>query len=147
MVEQQQEITIAVVGSREACDYAFVEAKLLRKLEQYMSGGLTIKQFVSGEAPGVDAMVVDFCAKHKFNYRGIPADWDTHGKAAGFLRNSDIVAAADVVIAFWDRKSKGTKDSIDKALASRKILQIYTLPEFPENGEPYRPTTRRLLKA
>lgn len=146
-MEQENQITIAVVGSREACDYDFVEAKLLRKIEHFITGGFKIAGFVSGEAPGIDAMTIDFCAKHGYQYQGIPANWDRDGKAAGFIRNDEIVGAADVVIAFWNRKSKGTKDSIEKALAARKVLQIYTLPEFPEGAQPYYPTTRRLMKA
>lgn len=40
------------------------------------------------------------------------ADWDTHHKAAGPIRNKAMIDDADGLIAFWDGKSKGTKNCI-----------------------------------
>jgi len=31
------------------------------------------------------------------------------------MRNSEIVASAELVVAFWDGKSRGTADTIEKA--------------------------------
>ena len=147
MTEQQQNITLAVVGSRNAMDYAFFEAKLKKKIQQLAAYGFVVDWIISGEAPGIDAMVVDFCTWNHYNYRGMPANWDVDGKGAGFIRNAEVVREADVVVAFWDRKSPGTKDTIDRTLAAKKLLQMYTLPAFPEDGRPYYPQTRKLLKA
>lgn len=44
-----------------------------------------------------------------------PADWDTQGKKAGYIRNEQMVKNADALVAFWDGKSKGTKHMIDTA--------------------------------
>lgn len=44
-----------------------------------------------------------------------PADWDKHGKSAGYKRNEEMARNADALIAFWDGKSKGTKHMIDIA--------------------------------
>jgi tyrosyl-tRNA synthetase len=49
-------------------------------------------------------------------------DWEKYGKAAGVIRNEDIINYSDRVIAFWDGKSKGTKNSIDHA---RKLSISY----------------------
>jgi hypothetical protein len=46
-----------------------------------------------------------------------PADWNTHGTAAGPIRNKQMAEYADGLIAFWDRKSKGTKNMIDTAIS------------------------------
>lgn len=48
------------------------------------------------------------------------AKWDKHGKAAGIIRNGEMVARMDpavphAVIACWDGKSTGTKNLIDRA--------------------------------
>lgn len=143
---ERSEIVVAIVGSRDANDYEYYETKVKKKLAQLVEAGFIIKLIISGEAPGIDAMTVDFCAWNGYDYRGFPADWDRLGGGAGFMRNSDVVAAADVIIAIWDRKSTGTKDTVNKALGAKKMVQIYNLPEF-NGGSRYYPKTRKLLKA
>lgn len=52
-----------------------------------------------------------------------PADWKTHGKAAGPIRNQIMVDNADALIAIWDGKSRGTLDIIKRARKARlKVL-------------------------
>ncbi|KKL45313.1 hypothetical protein LCGC14_2356910, partial [marine sediment metagenome] len=54
------------------------------------------------------------------------AEWDKYGKSAGFLRNQTIIDNCDMVVAFWDGKSKGTADTINKAKRSKKpILLVF----------------------
>jgi SLOG family YspA-like protein len=55
-----------------------------------------------------------------------PADWDRHGRAAGFVRNKEMVdAGADLVLAFWDGKSAGTRDTMTRAeLAGIPVEEI-----------------------
>jgi hypothetical protein len=52
-------------------------------------------------------------------------DWDKYGKKAGPLRNELIIQSADLVLAFWDGTSRGTKSSIDFALKYKKELRVY----------------------
>lgn len=48
-----------------------------------------------------------------------PADWDLHGKAAGPIRNSEMVAlGADLCLAFPLEDSRGTRDCMSKAKAA-----------------------------
>lgn len=45
-----------------------------------------------------------------------PADWERHGKRAGYLRNREMAElGADLVLAFWDGQSKGTMHMVDLA--------------------------------
>jgi hypothetical protein len=46
------------------------------------------------------------------------------GGARGALRNTKIINESDVVIAFWNGESRGTKDSIDKSKKNNKLLFI-----------------------
>ena len=106
---------VAVVCSRSFFDYDLL-CKTLDGLN------VTIIEIISG-GDSLGAMYA--------RDRGIPLteflpDWKKHGKAAGFIRNTDIVKDADIVVAFWDGASHGTRDSITKAKEMGKVLYIVT---------------------
>lgn len=43
-----------------------------------------------------------------------PADWNTHGKSAGYVRNAEMVKlGADLHLAFQRNNSRGTQNTID----------------------------------
>ncbi len=54
------------------------------------------------------------------------ADWDAHGKAAGPIRNKTMIDKADGLIAFWDGKSRGTKNCIE--CATDKGIPVLIIP-------------------
>ena len=45
----------------------------------------------------------------------MPADWNKHGKSAGYRRNEEMAKVADACICFWDGVSKGTMHMINLA--------------------------------
>jgi hypothetical protein len=52
-------------------------------------------------------------------------DWNKYGKRAGFIRNSEMLAGRpDFVVAFWDGSSRGTLDTISKAVNEYRIPTI-----------------------
>lgn len=53
-----------------------------------------------------------------------PAKWKEYGKAAGFVRNSEMADYSDMLIAFWDGKSKGTKNMIDNAKKKKVKVKV-----------------------
>ncbi len=59
-----------------------------------------------------------------------PADWDLHGKSAGYRRNEQMAEYADALIAFWDGESKGTGSMI--TFAQLEGLEIHV---FDYKGE------------
>lgn len=111
---------LAIVGSRTFLDYTWMEQCLLRSFRL-----ADIEAVISGGARGADAMAVRFAASHGLPLVVVQADWESHGKKAGPLRNTEIVQQADAVAAFWDGRSAGTRDTIAKARASGKRLVIY----------------------
>ena len=58
-----------------------------------------------------------------------PADWDKHGRAAGPIRNKQMADYADVLIAVWDGKSRGTKNMIDEMNKLMKPVYIVWIGE------------------
>ena len=70
---------------------------------------------VCGEARGADSLGKRLAYEKGWKVLSFPADWDKHGKAAGYKRNDEMARNADALIAFWDGKSRGTKHMIDLA--------------------------------
>lgn len=65
---------------------------------------------VHGAARGADRIAAQEAQKLGLLVEAHPADWDRHGKKAGYLRNEEMGAlGADLCIAFWDGKSTGTQ--------------------------------------
>lgn len=54
-----------------------------------------------------------------------PADWNTHGKAAGPIRNREMAElGAYLCVAFWDGRSPGTRDMIEQAVRAGIPVRI-----------------------
>lgn len=81
-----------------------------------------VTEIVSGTARGADKVGEEVASALGICIKQFPADWDKHGKRAGYLRNADMADYADALLAFWDGKSKGTKHMID--LATKKGLKV-----------------------
>ena len=77
---------------------------------------------VSGGAVGADSLAERYAKEHNLQIIVFKPDWNKHGKAAGFIRNTNIIEEADEIIAFWDGISNGTRDSISKARKMNKPL-------------------------
>lgn len=99
---------LAIVGSRHFNDWR----KFRQVLARHVYGASTI---VSGAALGVDSLAARLARTLDVALVEYPADWKTHGKAAGMLRNTQIVALADRVVALPCQCSRGTYDTIHKA--------------------------------
>jgi len=108
---------VGIVGSRTFTDFK----KLCGNVE---SLGLKITGIVSGGAAGADTLAEMFASKYNIPITIIRPDWNKNGKAAGVIRNGEIAANVDVVLAFWNGISKGTEDTIKKAARYKKITII-----------------------
>ena len=81
---------------------------------------------VSGTARGVDKLGEQWAEANGVDIDRYPAQWDTHGKAAGYRRNVVMAENADAAIVIWDGKSKGAKHMIDIAKAHNLRLLTYS---------------------
>lgn len=103
---------LLVCGSRSVTDAD--EARFLVEDADLLFGPL--EEVIHGGARGVDRHAHRAARGMGHRVRVFEADWDEHGKAAGPIRNSEMVEEADAVAALWDGESAGTKDTVDKAL-------------------------------
>ena len=68
-----------------------------------------LTEVVSGDCEtGVDKAGEGWANSVGLAVTKFPADWDTHGKAAGPIRNKQMAKYADRLLLIWDGKSKGS---------------------------------------
>ena len=77
---------------------------------------------LSGHCKGVDLMGERYAKEKDLALELYPAEWKKYGKAAGPIRNKQMVEKADIVIAFVCERAKGTKNLIAQAKKHDKIL-------------------------
>ena len=75
----------------------------------------SISKIITGCAKGADELAIRFARDFQIDYEVYVAEWDVHPFAAGPIRNQRLINQCDAVVAFWDGKSKGTKNSIEIA--------------------------------
>lgn len=112
-------MNLAIVGSRGFDDYKLFCSRITALIKKKGQ----IEKIISGGAKGADSLAERYAQEHNIPTEIYLPDWDKHGRGAGFIRNTSIINACDVLIAFWDGESKGTRDSISKAVESMK--QVY----------------------
>lgn len=109
---------IAVVGSRDYSDR--------RQVEDYIDSLPPDTVIISGGARGVDTWAVLRARKRRMDVIVLNANWTKHGKAAGMIRNAEIVNQADKVVAFWDGSSAGTLNTINRATKAGKFVKSFS---------------------
>ncbi len=80
---------------------------------------------VSDGADGIDTCAAEYARAHGKKLIEIRPNYAQFGRGAPLRRNTEIVERADLVLAFWDGRSKGTKDAITKARARGKPCKVY----------------------
>ena len=90
---------IGVIGSRTFNNYQQLESTLLKLIPFVL---------VSGGAQGADRLAERFADEYKLPKPIVHYPEKKYGfPAALFMRNTKIVEDSDLIIAFWDGKSKG----------------------------------------
>jgi len=110
---------IGIVGSRSFTNYDVMKKSILDEVSSSSITGL-----VSGGAVGADSLAQSLADDISIPMIVHLPDWATHGKGAGFIRNSKIVEDSDMIFAFWDGESRGTLDTINKAKRLGKTVRV-----------------------
>lgn len=106
---------VAVIGSRGLS---------VNDLEKYLPEDTT--EIVSGGAKGVDTSAKNYALSHGIKLTEFLPDYPKYGRGAPLKRNITIIEYADVVLAFWDGTSHGTKYVIDHCKKRGVPVHIFT---------------------
>lgn len=93
---------VAVIGSRKI---------VINDLGKYLPEGVT--EIVSGGAKGADRSAKEYAEAHGIKLTEFLPDYGRYGRGAPLRRNISIIEYADLVLAFWDGSSLGTKHVIE----------------------------------
>ena len=111
---------VIIAGGRSFNDFELFKVKVKHYL-----GSLSEKpEIIHGGCKGADALAHIFAEANELNVKVFNANWGKYGNAAGPIRNREMAEHADSLIAFWDGKSKGTKNMIDTAKELKLNIRI-----------------------
>jgi hypothetical protein len=107
------EFVLLVCGSRDFTNYKVISQKLTELVRQFK-----VTKVITGDCKGADTLASRFCWQTNIPYQSFKADWAQYGKAAGPIRNRQMLdTKPNLVVAFTDtwETSKGTKDTVLEA--------------------------------
>lgn len=104
-------MVFGIIGSREFTNYNKLK-KCLIPYRKYMT------KIVSGGAKGADTLAKKYAEENKIPFVEFLPDYGNDGKQAPLIRNTYIVKTSDIIIAFWNLESNGTRHTLKTAKAS-----------------------------
>lgn len=116
---------VLVCGGRN-----FDHRTFLFKTMAYFHDAFNFTSVIEGEAKGADTLARYWAESNQIPIEKYPADWKTHGKSAGPIRNRQMIVEGkpDLVIAFDG--GSGTDNMVKQAEESGiKIISIGATPD------------------
>lgn len=117
---------IVVCGGRDFNDRELCFQALDKIIPMYPD-----PEIVSGHATGADSLGEEYAREHALPVSIFPASWQVYGRAAGPIRNKQMLEYArqdnPLIVAFWDGASRGTGNMIRQAKEAGvpvKIIRI-----------------------
>ncbi len=109
---------VAIVGSRH-----FAAPNRVNEYVASLPRGASI---ITGSASGVDAAATRAAREKGIPIQVMPASFEEMADASkATARNQRLVDACDVLVAFWDGSSKGTRSTVERALDSGKEVHVF----------------------
>lgn len=117
-------VKVVVAGSRSFSDYEFLSLVLNKFLILKEELKFEEIEIVSGGARGADSLGERYATENGCRLTVMKADWDSYGRSAGYIRNAEMANYGDIIICFWDLKSRGTRQMIKTAKKQGKIVKV-----------------------
>lgn len=109
---------VLVCGGRDFKDYSKLELVL---------DGIRPTEIIHGAARGADSLAGDYARSNGVLCREFPADWETYGRRAGYVRNTKMLEEGkpNLVVAFPGGKGTAMMVKIAKeAGVEVKVIDV-----------------------
>lgn len=128
---------LLLCGDRNWKDGHLIRSVLGAEIRAFMQANPGAKRsdvvVIEGEARGADQGAAAIAVQFGCTVERYPADWDKYGRAAGPIRNRQMlrIGKPDKVIAFHDdiENSKGTKNMVEIAREDAVIVEVISHEE------------------
>jgi hypothetical protein len=107
-------MTVLVCGGRD-----FADKDALYDVLNEIHAERPITRLVHGAARGADSLGALWALFNKVFSAGYPAQWQKHGKAAGVIRNQEMLDNENIDLVVACPGGKGTADMVRRATALR----------------------------
>ena len=126
-MEKDHTLHILICGGRHFNDYELLKSTVSSYISAHGFEPQNI-EIISGHCPGADMLGEQFAQEHNIKVKLFPAQWKQFGKAAGLIRNKQMVDYLNslehkAVIAFISPNSQGTRYTI--TLAKRMAIDVW----------------------
>lgn len=118
------EFRLLVCGGRDYIDRPMIHFYLNAALEN-LGDSLVL---IAGGARGADSLAEEWARDHEVPVKVFQADWDTHGRKAGPIRNQLMLDEGKPTAVLAFPGGKGTADMIDRA--TKADVPVYRAAEF-----------------
>jgi len=108
---------VAIIGSRTLSISTFAD---------YLPTGTT--EIISGGAKGIDTCAKEYAKANRIKLSEYLPEYEKYGKSAPLKRNITIIEHSDLVLAFWDGQSRGTKFVIDRCKRLSIPIKVFLFP-------------------
>lgn len=108
---------VAIIGSRGITNV---------DMKKYIPPNTT--EIISGDARGVDSIAKQYAQENNIKLVEYLPEYKLYGRGAPLKGNIKIIERADLVIAFWDGTSRGTKFVIEKCRKMNIPIKIFQKP-------------------
>lgn len=117
----------AVIGSRTFDNYDQLKT-ILDNLSDKPA------EIISGGANGADSLAERYAQENNLPLTIHLANWKAYGRAAGPIRNKQLIEDCEQVVAIWDGQSKGTQHSIKIAQKLNRPTQLVIYAQSQQTG-------------
>jgi hypothetical protein len=120
---------LLVCGGRDFSDVQLAHEKITKAIGTIF---MTPPTIIHGGAKGADAIAGEYAKINGFPCEVYPADWNAHGRAAGPIRNRQMIVEGrpDAVLALHG--GRGTQNMVKQARAAGIV--VYIVNKSKENN-------------